>query len=261
MGLDITLYEAERARADDEREKAWDVIWERKESGEVTEAEAKDLWNDLPPYQSPTEVPSERYPEHLFNRRYLRSSYNGGGFNNAVPNLVGQDHGLYWIFEPLGREWDGDEGWLSADDLPALRECKARAEQVARELASSDRLRVTSVSANQFGGAEFLRVTDDDALAKVREQLAGDSRADDGKWWGSKDLDWFGCGIDVVAMVPGGERRFFSDDMWPTVHVVYRASDDGFASYVQSAEITAEFCDEAAALIERDGSVRISWSG
>jgi len=45
------------------------------------------------------------------------------------------------------------------------------------------------------------------------------------------------------------------------VHLVYRASDGGFDSYVQAAEITAEFCDEAIALIERDGSCEMSWSG
>jgi len=43
-----------------------------------------------------TELDSEKYPEHMFKIGYMRSSYNSGGFNHVVEELVGHD--LYWLF-------------------------------------------------------------------------------------------------------------------------------------------------------------------
>lgn len=213
MGLDIYLYETGQHEADEAYEAAWEALYHRKESGEIDQVEYDHLRGELPKAGGHADVRSERYPDHLFNRRYLRSSYNGSGFNNAVPDLLGEDHGLYWIFEPMG------------------------------QLSS-----------------EWLKFSDDDALRMVREALAKPSASPD-SWYSSRDLNMYGEGVTILASVPGAEKRFFSDEPWPAVHLVYRSKDDGLDSYVQAAEITAEFCDEAIALIERDGSAYLSWSG
>lgn len=63
-------------------------------------------------------------------------------------------------------------------------------------------------------------------------------------------------GLTILAAVPG--RRTFNV---PAVHLVYRMEPDGRDHYVATAEITAEFCDEALDLIRRDGSAVMSWSG
>jgi hypothetical protein len=260
MGLDIYLHAKDYGTALDTYSRAFDEVYDSGRWAAMTDAE-KGAWRSANPRPSSGEVPSERYPEHLFNRRYLRSSYNDSGFNHAVPSLLGSADGtypnergsLYWIFEPMGREWDGDEGTLTAEDIDKLRESKARALQVADELRKSDRLRVMTASPNVF--REPPTVTDDQALAKYREAVAAGRIQPDG-WWSNADMDVFGDGLAVLAAIPG--KATFGI---PGVHLIYRLAEDVAETYIQSAEITAEFCDEAIGLIERDGSCSMSWSG
>lgn len=265
MGLDIYLYTAAQAAQNDDYGQACELAWEPDESGKspwdrMSEAERTE-WHAARSYAASESTPSMLYPGHLFNRRYLRSSYNGGGFNHAVPEMLGTSGGgypnergsLYWIFEPMGREWDGDDGVLTADDLPKLAECKARALQVADDLRKCDRLRVLTVSPNLFTAPPT--TSDDEALTLYRAKLA-EQPIGKGDWWSSAEMDVFGDGVSILAAVPG--QATFNV---PGVHLIYRQPDEGFESYIQSAEIVAEFCDEAAALVERDGSARMSWSG
>jgi hypothetical protein len=152
----------------------------------------------------------------------------------------------------MGREWDGNEGTLTADDIDKLRASKSRALDVADALRKCDRLRVFTVSPNMF--SEMPSHSDDDALRMYREHRdAREIKPDD--WYSTRGLEVFGDGLSILAAIPG--KATFGI---PGVHLIYR-SGDGFESYVQSAEIVAEFCDEAIGLIERDGSCHMSWSG
>jgi hypothetical protein len=268
VGLDIYLYAATDAAQNKAYDEASAALYEPGPDGKsprdlMTEEQYK-AWGEQYSYAPHGDVPSERYPEHLFNRRYLRSSYNGGGFNHAVPEMLGTSGGeakypnergsLYWIFEPMSREWDGDEGALWPDDIPKLEECKKRALSIADELRSCDRLRVLTVSPNIFGQPPTF--SDDDALRMYRAKVAEGQIRPDG-WWESRDISVYGTeGVTILAAIPG--RATFNV---PGVHLIYRAAADGAESYIQSAEITAEFCDEAIALIQRDGTCSISWSG
>lgn len=252
MGLDVYLYPAADAAANKAHNDASNAFYDRPDYEQLTEDQRKELRAAIPPYVTQKDVPSERYPDHLFNRRYLRSSYNGGGFNNAVPQFVGSDHGLYWIFEPMNREWDGDDGMLSAADVPLLAECRKRAEQVAGELRECDPLSAISVSSNVF--AEPQTTSKDEALAWARATL---KEPRSGGWWSNLTGEFFGeSGPKLIAACPG--RGTFGE---PAVHLVYRAESDAIQSYIQSAEITVEFIDEAVSLIERDGTAQMSWSG
>lgn len=266
MGLDIYLYTADQGRRNAEYDAASDALYTEDPDGKSPRDKMSDeeyaAWRERYSYSGQEDVPSEKYPTHLFNRRYLRSSYNGGGFNHAVPNLLGggevdtypnQRGSLYWIFEPMGREWDGDEGTLTADDIDKLRECKARALEVVEELRASDRLRVMTASPNMFSAPP--KTTDDEALAMYRREVANGRIKPDSSW-GNAVMDVYGSGVTVLAAIPG--KATFDV---PGVHLIYRMGDEGFESYVQSAEITAEFCDEAIALVERDGACQLSWSG
>lgn len=263
MGLDIYLYSAIDAAQNKAHNEASEAFYGREDYDSIPEDEKNSIREAMVPYAPHGDVPSERYPEHLFNRRYLRSSYNGGGFNHAVPQLLAtsgektyphERGSLYWIFEPMGREWDGDEGGLTHDDIDKLRACKARALGVVEELKKSDRLRVTTVSPNVFRSPP--QHTDDQALAMYRSRPRG-TFDEDGSWWSNVEMDVFGKGVTVLAAVPG--KATLGE---PGVHLIYKPdTDEAFDSYVQSAEIVAEFCDEAIALIERDGGASMSWSG
>ena len=268
MGLDVYLYTKAEHEQNQRHDDEWGALWSRKQSGEVTDEQYEAEYPKIAQWTSNTNVPSERYPGHLFNRRYLRSSYNGSGFNHAVPDLIetaGQDEypgergSLYWIFEPLSNELESlDE--LTADAIPRLLQCKSRALDVVRWLGASDQLRVTTVSANQLGGIEWLSRSDADALALYREEAARNATRSPLGWsYSTRDMEVHPAGFTILAAIPGGNKRFFSDDRWPAVHLVYKA-DEAHESYVQSAEITAEFCDEAIGLIERDGVCYMRWS-
>src|SRR5687767_13432195 len=94
MGLDVYLYNAADGAANELYDKAWNDFYERPDLDQLSEQDRKAIEKELPQYVSHTDVSSERYPDHLFNRRYLRSSYNDGGFNSAVPQFVGENHDL-----------------------------------------------------------------------------------------------------------------------------------------------------------------------
>lgn len=266
MGLDVYLYPAVHADANELRGTAENAYYNRPDYDDLTDEQHKEIRDAIPPYVAHEDVPSERYPDHLFNRRYLRSSYNSGGFNSAVPDFVGEDHGLYWIFEPMCREWDGDEGTLTADDIPALRESRERAGQVVGELQTCDPLRVMS-SPLMLGDRDHMwhePPSEDETLTWYREEKAKWSTRerrpfgdDDGGYSTAKGhVLGFDKGLEVLAVVPG--CGVFGE---PAAIIVYRPARDAIDSYTQSAEIVVEFIDEAISLIERDGSVQMSWSG
>lgn len=265
MGLDIYIYERAHHDQNERHEREWSALYERKDAGEITEAEYDELRKQITQYASHADAPSERYPDHLFNRRYLRSSYNGGGFNHAVPDFLATSTdteypnargSLYWIFEPMGREWDGDEGILTAADIDNLRASKARALEVADELRKCDPLRVMSEGI-MIGPAEHMwhkPPTEAEVLAWYRAEKANLDRPRDGGYSNAKGTVFgFEKGLEVLAVAVGSRSI-----LGPAAILVYRQD---VSSYVESAEITAEFCDEAIALIERDGSCYLSWSG
>jgi len=220
--------------------------------------ELRSLISELPKYSSVELVPSEKYPEHLFNRRYLRSSYNDGGFNNAISDLVGKDHGLYWIFEPLDRQWDGDDGILTGLDLVALRESRKRAAQVACELTVCDPIRVMS-EAPVLGAGEHMwseLPSEDEVLNWYRQEKIRDRF---GAGYSTAKGSVFGFGNDGVNVLAVTLGRDVSGR--EAAILVYRLDPESIQTYVQSAEIVVEFCDEAISLIGRDGSVQMYWSG
>lgn len=265
MGLDIYLHTAEEARQNAEYEKASEE-WYGKDEDEgpspydrATEEE-RAAWRNSHDYAPHGNPPSEKYPDHLFNRRYLRSSYNGGGFNHAVPEMLGSSEGNYpneygslsWIFEPVRLD-DQYEIELTIGSIDGLRQAKARALEVAEKLRASDRIRVMTVSPNFL--LPLPTHTDDDALRMYRAAAEQWKDREDG-WWSNRDMEWYGSGVTILAAIPG-----LATFNVPGVHLIYRAGDEWFESYVQSAEIVAEFCDEAISLIERDGSCEMTWSG
>jgi hypothetical protein len=211
------------------------------------------------------DAPSSAYPDHICNRRYLRSSYNGGGYNSAVPDFLGDPEkpgDLYWIFEPMGRTWDGDAGDLTGVDIPNLRLCRERALDTAERLRTCDPLRVESTT-GMVGPADHMwhqPPTEDQVLAWYREEAkarAGrPSPFDTEGYSNAKGLVLgFTTGAEVLAVTVG---QLFGA---PAAIFVYRPSKGVVDFYVQAAEIVAEFCDEAIRLIEADGGATMTWSG
>lgn len=208
---------------------------------------------------------SDKHPDHLCTKAYLRSSYNDGGFNSVVRRLLNKD--WYWVF---GIEFGGIEaapGYVPYDEetdmggewIPTnfyLEGCRRRAEQLVEEMKAVERpLRCTDVTAYDNAPPK----TAEEAIALVSEKLAERKRlmAEDPKkhemWGGSYSsadgLFSLDNPMPVIALVNGKNVLGM-----PCVHVVYEATD--FNWYIQAAEITVELIET---MIDNPGA-SISWS-
>ena len=261
MGLDIYLYSREQAEHNAAYDKA-SAEWYGEDLPDGVQSpydrateDEREQWRQTHDSARHADAPSEKYPNHLFNRRYLRSSYNGAGFDRAVPQMLGRDADLAWVFSPVRLD-DQYDVELTAASVAGLREAKARALGIVEELRDCDQLKVSTVAAfNMFAGAGS--ATDSDALAwyrKQREQNRNRKTDEDWSWYSTRGGSVYGAeGMVVLAAAEGVDVLGT-----PAVHLIYKGDA---SSYIESAEIVAEFCDEAIALIERDGGCQISWSG
>lgn len=259
MGLDVYLYTHEQHINNELHEAQWSALWDKKENGEVSDEEYKVQKDNITDYKTATDVPSEKYPDHLFNRRYLRSSYNSGGFNNAVPDFLGTDGSLYWIFEPVRQDSEEYDFTLTRDDIPALEQCKARALEVAEKLKSCDPLRAEAIHGPALGQAEHMwskLPSEDEILSWYRDEANGRNSRIMGRGYSNAKGTVFGFdkGLEVLAITLGRDALGI-----PSPVIVYRSTV--VDSYREAAEITAEFCDEAIYLINRDSVVHMVWSG
>lgn len=273
MGLDVSL----RTKGYTEKDKAYDKAYDAvRESGEWVKMtiEQKAEWRKANPYpwegEEEVDATSRKHGEHLFTRRYLRSSYNSGGFNRAVPEMTGTDHDLYWIFEPVLGEVEQYSVPLGPEHVDALLECRTRALQVAEAIRASDPIRVTNATA-MVGASEHLwqsLPTEDEVIAWYREEHLRhlkrlEEHPDQDEWFGDGGYSnakgavlGFQKGIEVLALTVGRDSIG-----QPAAMAVFRLGPEVKEDYAISAEITAEFCDEAIELIQRDGGASITWSG
>ena len=195
------------------------------------------------------DLDSAAYPDHLFKRNYLRSSYNGSGFDVVVGVLTGHD--LHWIFEPAGVSLDG---YTFRPTKAALRACRKRALSLVEELLASEALGVEFYSSVPSRPQDGIIESDDDALAKYREQGAGRAAAGlDNPGWGSYSnaigTFYLDSPLSVRAVIPG------VGFMGAGVYVVFDRSDKDW--YIQAAKIVVEFIDYA--LSQNRPTIR--WSG
>ncbi len=201
------------------------------------------------------DVPSKQHPDHLCNRRYLRSSYNEGGFNTVMRNLGLPD--LYAIFQPPqngdigepGPEIEtvstGDEDWPfsyywtpSPATLFAARERAVRAVELLRNMRF---LRATRLMALGMSPAK----DGQEAIERYKKEIA-DAKHDFGSW-SSRNGTFFRKPFEILGAVEGHMETF----------LIYE-DPENHAHYVATCEIIVEFIDEALAL---GTNARHSWSG
>jgi hypothetical protein len=266
MGLDVYLYtkaqQLQNEAHDREEREFYGEDWELYDLKSDAEKEAFRN-NRQYEYTCNTDVPAKAYPEGntLNNRRYLRSSYNGGGFNSAVPNYLGREAGYEWMFADAIDVRGGEYSkWWTPEHVDALETARTRAMAVAKELKSLETpLNVTTVSPNLFGPSPTADAQA--ALTWARSQLEREKEMGEDNWfkggWQNAEGHYFTVGesLKVVAAVPGED--YFGK---PAVHLVYRA-EGALESYVESATIAGEFAEEAIDLIKQDGSCYVYWSG
>lgn len=253
MGLDIYTVTKEQHEKDEAFEAKW-ADYPDKDTEPERHAEWKADWDALPGHDN---VPSERFPENINNRRYLRSSYNSGGFNTQVPRMTrDDDHHYYWVFAPVRP--DEEEYTTEITDLAAIELCRERAVQIVdalEKIKSEPVYNVMTETATRFGGdkaavsAEQALVIFDSERAKEK-----DSMFDSG--YSNRDGAFFpdSRSIHMVAAIPGVDVLG-----QPAMHIIHK--EEFHDSYLESAHVLVEFCDELAALVTSDGAAYLNWSG
>lgn len=234
MGLDIYLHDGE------------DISPSYPENG--TEDERRAYFEASRAYYAKTDAKSERFPEHVSGPRYLRSSYNDGGFNSVVGNLIGKD--LYWIFEyeegkeePYDEETEtGGDWFITRDQLTAARE---------RAVQARDELAAVKVPLAAFSVSPVVPSTLNDraAIKLVTEQLERPRDERSFRSYSNRDGHFYLDGIEILGLIPG--RDVLGREC---THVVHKLD---VKYYLDTCEIIIEFIDTALAM-ERP---RVVWSG
>lgn len=256
MGLDIYTY----TKAQHEVQEAHNAKWAHMEERDwdTIPQEERDLYfKEQGALPGSDDVPSKDFPDNINNRRYLRSSYNRGGFNAIVPEVTNrEDFTYYGIFEPLG---DLSTYLIEVTDSFRVEECKRRAEEVVAALEAlkgSPIYRVNSERALSLRPDDTNGVlTSEQALDMWRTAL--NEPSPHGWGWSNAHGSFFGPDepLRVVAAIAGKDILG-----GPCVHLVYQL-DELHSSYLESAKIVVEFCDELLDLVKQDGAAYIHWSG
>lgn len=281
MGLDVYIHkysnfdEAKRLEKlyEEESHKNWDFGGKKYE--EMTEAEKAQASKadeelqvrlKLNSYGEPGDKedlnePSVKHPDHMFKIGYFRSSYNEGGINSVCRNLLGKE-GLYYVF---GTEFN-DHQYEWRPDWAAAKE---RALEMARDLrAKIDEMggsfRCFKVGFNQLSGPTFDVDSAEEAMAVFQEHVKGPSwkrdrmSTESGSYSNGAGV-FFPKQVNVVALIDGVEKAFFSEQKYPCTYVIYEEKEDGYAWYIQSLEIVAETCDYILSQPDAD-KFYIAWS-
>lgn len=222
MGLDIYLYETHGFEPKKVTEDGYSYNeW----PDEMTEPRAWD--ND--------HYASDIDPDHISNRRYLRSSYNASGFNSVCQDLIGKDY--YWIFQPPTDEYN----WMPTER--ELIAASGRAAQVVKELEAAPLYFVITEEASGFlspreipSAAEFIRTVDEEL--KRDHHFEGGYSNINGHFFPGKPLE-------VVAYTAGMGDRWGTGAKTPMIHMVCRSNDETRQHYVDAARIACQFIDEA----------------
>lgn len=209
MGLDVYLVEAEGT----DHENPWDI-------------------------ETHT-VPSEKHPDHLFSKTYLRSSYNDGGFNRTIYNNIGIT--LEDIFEPCTRS-EVDVYALQPTEMELFM-CRENANNAYKKFMNSDKVKAVSVS-DLSDGATTL----EEAMELYRQEIKSGYNGFS-SYSNQHGMFFIKDPAKVRAIIPG---QTMTGRMG--VHVLM---DMETAFYEQAFEVLIEFIDHALTMTKPT----LLWSG
>lgn len=262
MGLDVCLYRYtkhdERVTAEREREERSEALWAAtgKKYGDLTEAEkdavraqvkADEEAKPLPGSAEKIEADSDKYPEHYYKVGYLRSSYNDGGINRILRNMLGKGKDLGYIFAATG-----DEYYVKPDWAASLERARALLAEFNQHIEKHGFFRVKTQQHNSFIDPGTLPQTEADAL-KVFAAVKANSKGS----FGSRDGDFFlDEPFQVRALIPG-VTTILGKAL--CTYVIYEGQHEW---YRQALEITVEMCEWVLAQ-PADPAVEyvLHWSG
>lgn len=203
------------------------------------------------------QMDSKIHPENICSLGYFRSSYNQGGINSVLANLLGENSDLYWIFKP------NDEYVF----FPEWEKSLERAKDVLkrfRKIAETGRMEygILEIGVTPIVPVEMPHSKKEamDILIANIQKHEKDSAAF--RSYGCREGEFFLDGLNVVAICPG-DREFIRNKE-PCVYVLYKregGKDDKYASYEHSLEIVIETIEYVLKNQGNGHKFGLAWSG
>ncbi len=193
------------------------------------------------------------FPGHICHKQYLRSSYNNGGFNQTVGNLINQD--LYTIFQYKDDyssyldENDEDSAWGWSPTIEQLKAARLRAIDVRDQLlAIENPFCAQTISATSYKKTE---TTDSinffeyghNAIKIVNKEIESHKNKPNPyglNYSSSMGHFWLKDPLMITAAIPG--KDIFGE---PAITLIYNMTADNYKFYTDMAEIIILFIDHA----------------
>ena len=178
---------------------------------------------------------STKYPEHMFKIGYFRSSYNSGGINHVLRDMIGKD--LYDVFIHTDDEYEFAPDWNDSK-----LHAEALLDAYRKKIAETGGVSVMEI---RYGLKHNNINSVQDALASWQKKL------EERKSKENQGFDSFGCldgeffmkdPLKVVAIMPGAGKRIFGNGDEPRTYVLYKG-DDNHRWYEQALEVVIETID------------------
>lgn len=144
------------------------------------------------------ELPSTKYPDHMFKIGYFRSSYNDGGINHVLRSMGLDD--LYDIFQ------GGGDGKLVVD----WSNCLSKVDKLiadCKKYLKSDAAKYTAIVVSKYKASESEVSTEAQAIGLFLNVAKDHQKTDenspfDMSSFSSRNGDFFLKGLDVRAVIP-----------------------------------------------------------
>lgn len=196
------------------------------------------------------EKQSEKHKDHLFKIGYFRSSYNEGGFNNVMLNLLGKDYTLNGILRPSSTDGAAYVDWDTAHKR-ALRALYALKASILADdglyTAHSIWLSLSESSKSSPGDAINKCRREVDRWENTTQKTSGYYNSD-GEFYPQKPLE-------VYAIVSGVSAIGMS-----TLFLIEKLKQDDAEWYVQALEIVVETIEYVLAQPDKE-DYTLEWSG
>lgn len=190
------------------------------------------------PGEMQIEENSKKHPDHMFKVGYFRSSYNAGGMEHVVGNIIGKDGCLYYIFKHGDEQYEFSPNWNEA-----LKRVQ-RVMKTLNEKTEDGAFRVATAGFNIFRSPEdYAGINEKRAMEMFEaERKKNKERKPDPFFGGcyandSGEFFFDEGGLKVRALIPGVDALGA-----PCVHAIYESSDlDWYKQALEVVEETIQF--------------------
>lgn len=187
------------------------------------------------------ELPSSKYPDHLFKIGYFRSSYNEGGIQRILRNLDLPT--LDDVFDQTSDDYEFQPNWEKSLE---------RINDLIEKFKSAGAYRVSHVSKNIFGGGPKI-TTEKEALNVFLEELER-NKDTEYNYSNAKGVFSFHEPTKVLAMIPGTFELLGQHEC---IYVVTQSDNEW---YIQALEIVKETIEYVLSQ-ENKEQYYLHWSG